>query len=190
MLPLVKKLSDHYKIVMQPQNGPPIEAYLRSDWTVQADSQYASMVEGADAPGALDTLVQVASSQVGMSTSLQSQMATYQKWTGSSPIRFSFELLFVAMEDARKEVLEPTARLITLCYPPDTRLGLFIPPDNKIVLTVGSFLKVPNVLINTAVPTYWKEMTPEGIPLGATVQVELSTYRTPVGNEIKSFFGI
>ena len=186
MISRYKELNDHYKIVILPKEGRPIEAYLQQDWVVTLQSGWGAEWEGAGAPAIFDTI-----SQQAMGTSLSSQFLTGQKWMGSQPVSISLQLLFYAFSDPVKEVKEPVVRLTSLPYPASTiGVGLFTTPDAEVTLSIGSFIKIPNVLVKSAVPTWFKEMTPEGIPIGAAVNVMFETYRVPTAKEYRQYYGV
>ena len=110
---------------------------------------------------------------------------------GSQPVSISLQLLFYAFSDPVKEVKEPVVRLTSLPYPASTiGVGLFTTPDAEVTLSIGSFIKIPNVLVKSAVPTWFKEMTPEGIPIGAAVNVMFETYRVPTAKEYRQYYGV
>lgn len=190
MTPRVKNLHSHYDVIIRSSElGLVVKAKLREDLSVGTNAEWTAMVDGAEAPGTLGLGARLVANQIGVSPTLSNKLHTKQVWMGTSPIAFRLNLQFVAIDDPRTEVLQPAIDLMSMVFPTNETGGIYSTPDFKVSLSIGALFRSTDMIVKSAMPVFWKEMTPEGIPLGADVEIELQTSYTPIVPQLRSYFG-
>lgn len=190
MNPRVQNLHDFYKIVISSAElGIVVKANLREDLSVGTNSEWTAMVDGAEAPGTVGMGVRLVANKTGVSPTLFNKLHSTQVWMGTSPLAFRLNLQFVAINDPRAEVLTPTLDLLSLVFPTNELGGIYSTPDYNVSVTIGAFFGCSEMIVKSVMPVFWREMTPEGIPLGADVEVELQTSYTPIVPQVRKYFG-
>lgn len=203
--------------IKQNQSTPylTINAYLQENFTLIAGSKWTDIAQMFGGVTDLaDTAVQfgttvLSKAGIGSPRSLISAMSTRRKWSGSDPINIKMKLKLEAVTDAYSEVILPAMRLKQLSLPREGNLGGFflIPPGpspfnvgklnlsgDTISLTIGNFLTFDyttcgGVIVNNVGVTYENRMGVDG-PIGATVDLDLSTYQMLSQEAMAKVYGV
>jgi len=125
------------------------------------------------------------------------QEFSHQTWQSTSPMQFSFPLLFDARTNARADVLNKIRTLMkvlmpykkgsdVLLTPPGPTLGS--PNDGRISIRIGNVLYIHSVLLTDVQANIESRFTEDGVPIAASCDVSVTTINTPHQGDIDSFF--
>jgi len=183
-----------------------VHAYLQDKITLTARSEWAGITQsipGADqAIKELDTVTQALFNRTAITT-----LSTQRKWGGSSPISLTLKLKFEAVNDVYQEVLLPCMGLQSLTLPRGgvaNKIGLIPPGPNPYTLTqsgntefetrgevitinIGNFISFRSVIVRSVRVTYENRMSEVG-PIGATVDLEIETWRMLTREELQGAY--
>jgi len=123
---------------------------------------------------------------------------TIQSWTGSSPPALTLPLEFVAIrpgDDPREDVKKllrcvyPTIEGIRVIAP----LGYSINPRattavGSVTMTIGTWLRIPNLIVKSVDFTFSVEVISSGVPLQAEGTVMLEPYKMLSITDVEGFF--
>lgn len=155
-------------------------------------------VGGLPGMGAITELANKVVQSVTMGrVSAFNKITSRRMWTGTTPLNLRLTLKFVAEKSAKREVVEPVAKLEALTLP-SLRIGGFLAPPgpspfmiNKstgvvkkiteggsdlIKIYVGTFLYFNNVVLRSIDSTFNPQFTADGYPISAVVNVNFETY--------------
>lgn len=190
MRPRVQNLHHHYDVIVRSSElDLVVKAKLREDINVASNAEWTAMVDGAEASGSLGLAARMTLNSVGVAPNLHNKLHTKQVWMGTSPISFTLNLQFVAIDDPRAEVMLPTLDLMSMVFPTNETGGIYSTPDFRVSLQIGNLFTSTEMIVKQVNPTFWKQMTPEGLPLGSDVAVEFQTVYTPIVSELRKYFG-
>lgn len=147
-----------------------------------------------DAMGAMDPRLQLASGTVFLP-----KMLVPQTFVSNSPIEMTLPFKFRAEVDAQTEVVDKVRKLMTISSPSRTKTtSIYHPPGpllgtgalqgDKISIQIANFIKFDNVIITNVNARWNMQLTPEGLPISAEVDVAFKTFTPPDTTTIKSWF--
>lgn len=130
---------------------------------------------------------------------------THQVWNGTSPLEFTFPMLFDAYNDAQKDVVDPIKILMQMTLPYNdssasqagAAAGMIMKPpgptlanpnEGRISLKVGNFFYVHSVLLIDVNTTFHSRFTKDGQPIAADCDVTVRTVNTPSQEDLEKFF--
>jgi hypothetical protein len=126
-------------------------------------------------------------SQLVIGKSLSNPVSSRRIWAGTTPIKLSLELYFVAIKDAKKEVEEPCNRLQRMILPSFSKgiIPLLTPPGphpvfaeqgDQISIRIGNMLNLNQVIISEVTVRKDNKLDKDGRCLSAVVNLEIETY--------------
>jgi hypothetical protein len=129
----------------------------------------------------------------------------YQIWTSTEPVRFSFEVLFNMITNAKTDVLEPAKILMNLPLPIDKSktkeggIGLKAPGPSivealnkeakyskRYSFRCGSFY-LHNIIIKTVEPTFSSDVDENGFPIWCQLKIDVESLFTATQDQINNF---
>ncbi len=107
--------------------------------------------------------------------SVLNKAVSRQYWMGNTPLELTLPLIFIAMDDAYLDVVEPARALQGLCLARDATRGFLDPPDS-VTIDIGYLLRLKEALIKV-VDIKWitSQLDKWGNPLRAEVTVKVSS---------------
>lgn len=124
----------------------------------------------------------------------RSRAASAQVWVSSDSITFSLPFTFVAMKDAKTEVVERVSNLLKLVAPTQVAKGTMLKAPGptlgsqiagavtgntsgrQISLFVGTFMMLDNCIITSVETQFDSRLDKKGYPISAKVQVDIQSY--------------
>lgn len=175
--------------------APPIE--IRALLQEKVDMGTESIWRSLSAASVADDLTKGIAALLGRSP--VNRWLTRRIWDGTSPLRFTLNLKFVAELDPIREVLLPCRELQRMCLPfvGDKRLGEYFlsPPGplafdwaqflgtdslpgggEEIDVRIGKLLWIRKCVVQEAIISYAKKFDKAGNPLEATATMKFETY--------------
>ena len=170
---------------------------IEEDITLSFSSNFSPLVggTGSKALSAIGAAVRDASGgRVGFSG--QNKYMGFQVWEGSSPISFNatfgFYLGQSKLYSALQEVYRPVMELVRLVLPDVGFAGSLIPPGPSLFslikgkgeqaakyyslsITIAKVLRIDNVIITKAEPTFSNEVDEDGYPIWAKVAMDFQS---------------
>ena len=178
-----------------PFGGIPL--VIEEDITLSFSSNFEPLVggTGSKALSAIGAAVRDASGgRIGFSG--QNKYMGFQVWQGSSPISFNatfgFYLGQSKLYSAVQEVYDPTMQLVRLVLPDVSFAGSLIPPGPslfslregggeesakyyRLSLTIAKVLRIDNVVVTKAEPTFSNEVDEDGYPIWSKVAMDFQS---------------
>lgn len=183
----------------------PIVLTTQAEWSDLMSSSDAA--SGASEPA--EKAAQLGASAFGFSTVLSS--ATFQKFTGASPIVVSVQMSVLAWSDAQSEVLDKMKQALTFALPPQSSgtAGIFQPPAGDLAGAVAgqlsgsggagnddlyftvktSYLFIPRLLPETAIMEPEMTLHHSGKPIAGKITATFKTYKAMTRSEVENWFG-
>lgn len=205
------------EVVFQQEGGPipgteTARILLDEDLTLNFSSSFSSLAESS-APKAFKALAGVlkdtGASKVAAFVGGEFKQLGFQIWTGTEPLSTTLSLKFSMDRDAKKDVMEPVLAITKLALPsaPKGGKGALIGPGPSILSTfeegkVGSFaegknlhcyignLKISNIIVTRAVPTFSKHTDQFGYPIWATLEISFTTIFSATVEMLKEMAGL
>lgn len=189
------------RIIFQGMPGPTVTAFVVSDFSFGTSAEYNSEWEFEKQKTISDAINRVASffndNKTGVAQiSLKSLAQTISTWTGTEKPQFNIDVLFISYNpDVRP--LDRVRELLGGVFPESLGLVLVAPmkyaPGPKSAsgvwnIKIGTWFDAPNQILRQVNPTFSKEVTPDGRPLYAKVNVVFEPYRMISYAEFKSYF--
>lgn len=139
---------------------------IQSDWETRMASSF---------------FPQAVTSLTGVSP-LSQEWNTRQMWVSTSPIEFSFHLLFDAQNSAYQDVFMPAMALAQLVAP-DSYGDLLLPPGpsridkqkNAVTLAIGRMMRIEDAILVSAQPTFDNRMDAQGYPIACDLEITIRT---------------
>jgi len=132
--------------------------------------------------------------QVMTGRSTQVWLATEQAWMGTEPITFQLQFALLAVDDAEREVLQPSQNLLMWTLPKD-RTDPIEPPVPQLHLKRGASLWIGyNIFIQEALlpqsvqVSYSTVMDPHGYPIRADITMGFVTMSAVSAVELSNWF--
>ena len=155
----------------------------------------------------------------GGQSSIQGITETIARYAGSQKPTFAFNVMLVALTpnyNVRKEVI----KFLKGCYPKSAKWGLMEAPygyntafdansegydtgenfDSSVLsrnsvrgtwdVVVGKWFRCPELVLNSCNVNFSQQVTPNGSPLWAEVQLQFETWRLITANEVAAFFNV
>ena len=204
------------KEVVFQQGGGPISgtensrAILNEDLTLNFSSSFSSLTESS-APKAFKALAGVlrdtGANKVAGFIGGEFKQLGFQVWTGTEPLSTTLSLKFSMDKDAKKDVMEPALAITKLALPSTGDKGALIGPGPSVLSTfeegkVGSFaegknlhcyignLKISNIIVTRAVPTFSKHTDQYGYPIWATLELSFTTVFSATVEMLNNMVGL
>lgn len=170
--------------------------YLTSQINLNAATEWEAALP---APSVLEGVNKYIQKGAGTAQSTLPWTFTEQAWVGSQPLQISFTLGFIASNNARTQVLEPTQKLLAIPGVHSTTsagigamsMDLMVAPASK---SIGyywietSFLKIGNLLPVSSDVNYSTTLTKEGLPVSAEMNLTFMTNKAVLRSEILRWF--
>lgn len=169
-----------------------VDMILMEDLTITLSSKFQPLVSG-DAQPIVSALGGLFRDLTGTGFSGQYKELGFQQWTGTDPLSLSPTVGFYMKKNAKTDVFDPALKLMELPLPDDRGgIGGLVPPgpslltvlspQNKrgkvISIQVGNILRLNNVLIEKAEPTFSVETDENGYPINAKIRLDIKTVYT------------
>lgn len=169
-----------------------VDMILAENLTITLSSKFQPLVSG-DAQPIVSALGGLFRDLSGFGFSGQYKELGFQQWTGTDPLSLSPTIGFLMKKNGKTDVYDPTMKLMELTLPDDRGgIGGLIPPgpslltvlspENKkgkvISLQIGKVLRLSNVLIEKAEPTFSLETDENGYPISSKVRLDIKTVYT------------
>lgn len=189
------------RIILQGMPGPTVTAFVTSDFSFGTSSEYNAEWEFekqkplAEAFNRLTSVINAGGADIAQ-ISLKSLSQTISTWTGTEKPQFNIDLLFVSY-DPNVRPLDRVRDLMGGIFPESLGMVLVAPmkyaPGLKSAsgiwnIKIGTWFDAPYQILRQVNPTFSKEVTPDGRPLYAKVNVVFEPYRMISYNEFKSYF--
>ena len=196
-------ISPFYTVTIQSSVYGTVRANLPKSFVLQVASEWDSLLSSGP-PGIVD-----AGTQAVTGRSLVTQEMSAQRWSGNTPIELELYLEFEAETDAAAEVVNPVRTLTKMALPSkDARpilQGLrsipgivgshFLrPPGPKmfnlsgtgdnIYIKIGRYIVFKKVIITNVESEFSGRMSPDGQPMGASVNLNFRTFFSPTAQDI------
>jgi len=159
----------------------PIRIGTRSEWSAASESSNVGL------PG---YLLQRAK---GITT--QTWFNTYQAWQGSQPLDISFSFTFIAVNDAAKEVMEPTRKILgwplspTRDTPMKTPFPIEAPGSGRgMTVRAGLHFTMDQLLPVSSDVTYGQVYDKKGYPTKADVELQFTTMSAMSAKDVDEWF--
>jgi hypothetical protein len=187
----------------QNANNNTVIAYLPQTFSYQIQSDWepalANMVQGF-----LGENITTAAASMGMR--LNDKILTAQIWRSTEPLDLSLTLLFDAIKDTQRDVIDPIKRLTKWSVPgrmggndsvansileaPGPSLQNFInnPDKNRTSIRIGRMFYFDNVIIPSLGVTWVTAPDGSGKFIGAEVELTFRTFFTPDIADIMRYF--
>jgi len=178
--------SGKYKVTMNHPTYGVTKGYLSSQLKVNTSSSWTSLGDSLAKGSIGDTIF-----QFGFGRSMTVGAATHQKWDGQEEIMISFSISYVAVKDAKSEVVDKVADLLR--WPLSKEIGIFMktPLDIKggeYCTISSSFFIIKDVLPVSVDPEFSQALSPTGHPIYANVGLSFKSIRALTGPEVKKWF--
>jgi hypothetical protein len=178
-----------------------ITGILQKDFIMSVKSNWEPFIPP------LQDEINIASQFVGQfigGASLNNPISSRRIWKGTTPLKLSLELYFIAIRDAKKEVEEPCIRLQRLVLPNETeKLGGFLPmltppgpspfdpnKGDQISIQVGNIIQLDQVVITEVSIRRDNKLTQDGIPISAVATVEIESYEILTKSKLSKATGL
>lgn len=188
-------------------NLPLIQAYLPETISFNLNSEWDSLMNSFAGimPGGLGDSAKSFFDAYGAVTGHRSflrQFSTFPAWKGNGPLEFTIPFVFSAIEDARRDVLNPMVALMKLVCPDLDGLLLNSPgpsftiqnnnvmfdPDKIVNLSIGRYIYIRGVIITDVRNSVTSKFDINGVPMQAQVDVTLRTSFSPTKRDIVEWF--
>lgn len=179
-----------------------IRAILQHDISIKTTAQWSSLTAASFAPKMLAEAMQLISGRA-----LVTKWGSRQIWMGTSPLDFTLNLRFEAVNDPEKEVLAPVRELQRMILPytrgqyGDKRLmlppgplatggirkGLGISHDEGEIISVriGKLFQMNKVILLEVDKTIMNRWEEGGNPVSANVSIHFQTYEIMTKNSLE-----
>lgn len=148
-------------------------------------------------PSALQAAMSLNGSSVTGVAPMSKEWSTRQMWADTSPLEFSFHLLFDAQDKgAYEDVFLPTMSIFQLVAPDaySAYNDILLPPGpsridkkrNAVNLTIGKMIRIEDAIIVSAQPSYDNRMDAQGYPIACDLEVTIRTATTYSRQDVKS----
>lgn len=160
--------------------------------------------------GALSEMANIAA-QALVHRSLVSRFSSRRYWKGTEPIQIKLTMRFEAIQDAFRDVIEPTLQLQQLALP--TKAGLdwggaepLNPPGpspfklpnmsspmdrgEEITIKIGRFLLFSSVIVKSASVSYDTRVDINGSPISAVADMTFQTYSIFTKENLKDAYAL
>lgn len=168
-----------------------ITGILQKDFSLELNSEWENFMPSIAKE--LDGAFQAVNALFGKSQSLINPITSRRMWKGTTPLKLKLDFYFSAVNTVDREVIEPCLRLQRLVLPSkgdnfgigSFSLPLLTPPGpsplnpeqgDQIKITIGNFLILEQVIIKSVLVTYDNKLDGDGLPVNATVSLEIETY--------------
>lgn len=203
------------KQVIFQQGGGPVggtenaKFMLETDLTLSFSSSFESL-SSSSTPTAFKALSgvlrDVGATKIAGFVGGEFQQLGFQLWKGTEPLNFSLTLKLAMDSDAKKDVIEPTLAVTNLCLPTLTSGGALVGPGPSLLTVLGKEgservnkykqihcyigeLKIPNIVLTKATPTFSVHTDQHGYPIWATLEVSFSTLYSASDDMLKTIMG-
>lgn len=200
------------KVIFQ-QDGGPIKGtegasfILEEDLTLSFTSNF-SPISKSSSPVGLKLLSSVmrdtGSSKLAGFLGGEFQQLGFQLWTDTSPLSLSLSLKLAMETDAKRDVVDPTMALTEMALPTLGDGEALIGPGPSILSAfkgsekvskykqihcyIGA-LKIPNIVITRANPTFSKEVDQHGYPIWASLEIAFTTLYSASDEMLRTIIG-
>lgn len=179
-----------------------IRALLQHDVGIKTTAQWSSLTAANFAPKMIAEVTQLIAGRA-----LVTKWGSRQIWMGTSPLDFTLNLRFEAINDTEKEVLAPCRELQrmilpytrgkygdkTLMLPPGPlatggirkALGLSADEGEIISIRIGKLLRMNKVIIREVDHTIMNRWEEGGNPVSANVAIHFQTYEVLTKNSLE-----
>jgi hypothetical protein len=182
------RASETYKLrLFCPEVGI-VECWMTAPPQFATLAEWSNVGEQIFGQSMLDSVAQATTG-----TSLQIGAFTFQKWQSTGPIDITFEVGFVAVDDAMTDVVEPVKKLLKFPLSPTFSKMLLKPPVNSFKgpycsAKGGNWFVIDGLLPQNVQPEWNHVMDTSGRPLSARVTVTFKTYRAISREDIERWF--
>lgn len=161
---------------------------MQSSWEVRMPKAASVWQAGTDA----------ANSALGTGFApISKEWHTRQMWVDTSPLEFSFHLLFDAQDKGGYEDVFLPCMSIFQLVAPDNYSGysdILLPPGpsridkkkNAVNLIIGKMIRIEDAIIVSAQPTYDNRMDASGYPIACDLEVTIRTATVYSRQDIKN----
>lgn len=199
------------------KDGKPLEGtenaklILEEDITLTMSSSFNPITKGSSSP--MFTMLSGLLRDAGKTTmagwaSGQFKQLGFQVWEGTAPFKTTITINLFMENDAYEDVVKPTLALAKLCLPEAVTGGALVAPgpsiltafDNGKETEKGSMGKVltcyigryilRNVIVETAQPTFSKQVDQNGYPISAKIELSITTVFSGTTNMIDEIVGV
>lgn len=126
-------------------------------------------------------LPDVVTSLTGISP-LSQEWNTRQMWTSTSPLEFSFTILFDALTSAYKDVFLPMMSVVQLAAP-ESYGDILLPPGpsrvdktrNAVTMGIGKMIRITDAILVSAQATFDNRMAADNYPIAGELEVTIRT---------------
>lgn len=126
---------------------------------------------------------------------ISKELHTRQMWVDTSPLEFSFHLLFDAQDKGGYEdVFLPCMSIFQLVAPDGTEgSDILLPPGpsridkkkNAVTLTIGKMLRIEDAIIVSAQPSFDNRMDASGYPIACDLEITIRTATVYSRSDVK-----
>lgn len=199
------------------RDGRPIEGtenakmILEEDITITMSSSFSPINKGNSSP--MFSMLSGLLRDRGMNTvagwaSGQFKQLGFQTWTGTNPLKTTISINLFMENDAYEDVVRPALALAKLCLPMEVAGGALVAPGPAITsaytgdsesenaeigkLTtcyLGSYT-LRNVIVETAQPTFSKQIDQNGYPISAKVELSITTVFSGTSQMVDEMLGV
>lgn len=173
-----------------------IPMILEEDVTLSLSSEFSPVFGGSDSKIArvLETAGRISKGLTGIGFSTKFKQFGIQVWRGSDPLSFSATIGFYVDKTnvhAFKQVYEPIMTLAQIPLPGVYNSGMLIPPGPTEVdlvgsktqnttysLEIGGMLRIPQIIIKKAEPTFSIETDDANFPIWGKIQLDIQSVTT------------
>jgi hypothetical protein len=202
----------YYQVVVHSTRHGDVFAWLPDEFAMSLQQNWQFIIGGG-----MPAIVNFMSS-AGFGRTLMTQYLTAQVWCGSSPLKFTLPLRFVANRDSETEVINPIKQLLKMSLPEAEGSGAFlIPPgprieskyvnqlrDNlgispnamgnniggdEISLFIGSYIQIPKIFITDVSLSFKGKLNQSGEPMESSCSIHCSTLYSPIAKDIDQWLG-
>jgi len=113
--------------------------------------------------------------QLGTGVTSKSQLNSAQVWEGNRPTVFTMPLVFYALSDARKEVMEPIRALERMLVPATDDYSPFGGTPKSVAIQIGYMAYYPNCVITGLTVPMGRPKTADGYMVWADVNLQVET---------------
>lgn len=201
------------RIIFQQDGGPlpgteNAEFILSEDLTLSFSTRFSRAVDSSTSKTRkliASVIRDLGSSKVAGFIGGEFQQLGFQTWDSTEPLKFSLSLTLNMENDARAEVVEPAIALTKICLPVLGEGGALIGPGPSVLSAIGKDeyvankykkihcymgnFKIPDIVMETANPTFSSQTDQNGDPIWAKIEVSFSTLFTASTDMLDTIMG-
>jgi len=189
---------NNYTVSITGGRNVDIQAFITESISLSATGEVGNQASGVGGGGITSTVAEASSAIIG--TVIKTRYQSQVKWTGSGTPQLSLALLFLNTGEYDRQIKKKLQSLNSLVYSPSdkpegyldfTYKAPYLWEDNKLkyglVVRVGEYLLIKDMVATSCDFTMSKELTPQGKPLYATASLSLQYSEMPVAEVVNSW---